>query len=210
MAMFRPDPEGNPRWFGNLKQFKLAIDINKNPFIADSLGNQAIDATTGQVFPTAISYWTTGSTYWSYSPRGNPLSASDSPDGPLVEKGGAAERLRTVYAAAGATVAARKVFTCLGCSAADRSRRRHRREYWRYLVFERQQRVARVRAAGDRCRSPGAYQVGSWREYRQRKERRRYDRGAAVDTRRRAAFAVPTCSPFPTPSSTCSMARTTA
>ena len=86
MAMFRPDPEGNPRWFGNLKQFQLAIDTNKNPFIADSLGNRAIDATTGQVFPTAISYWTTGSTYWSYSPRGNPLSASDSPDGPLVEK----------------------------------------------------------------------------------------------------------------------------
>jgi len=123
MGMFRPDAQGNPRWFGNLKQYRLALDINKNPYLADSVGNPgnaAVDTTDGTIKATAISYWTTPSTYWSYSPRGGtPPSVSDSPDGPLVEKGGAAERLRTVYAASGTTsnVANRKVFTCVGCSS---------------------------------------------------------------------------------------------
>jgi type IV pilus assembly protein PilY1 len=119
MGMFRPDSEGNPRWFGNLKQFKLAIDSNNNPTLVDALGSPAIDPNTGQVFAGKTTYWTTDSTYWAFSPRGAPPTASDAPDGPLVEKGGAAERLRVVYAASGTTsgIANRKVFTCVGCSA---------------------------------------------------------------------------------------------
>jgi Tfp pilus assembly protein, tip-associated adhesin PilY1 len=119
MGMFRPDAEGNPRWFGNMKQFKLAVDSNNNPTLVDANDSTAIDPTTGQVFNGKTSFWTTNSTYWSYSPRGLPATSSDAPDGPLVEKGGAAERLRAVYAASGTTsnVATRKVFTCAGCSS---------------------------------------------------------------------------------------------
>jgi len=118
MGMFRPDAQGNPRWFGNLKQYKLALDVNKNAYIADANGSQAIDTTTGQPFATATSFWTTPSTYWSFDPRGTPPSSSDAPDGPLVEKGGAAQRLREVYAASGSTpISTRRVFTCVGCSS---------------------------------------------------------------------------------------------
>ena len=119
MGMFRPDSNGNPRWFGNLKQFRLAVDSNNNPTLVDANGATAIDSVTGQVFPDRTTYWTTASTYWSFSPRGLPPSASDAPDGPLVEKGGAAERLRAVYAASGTTsnIASRKVFTCAGCTS---------------------------------------------------------------------------------------------
>ena len=85
MGMFRPDPEGNPRWFGNLKQYRLDIDINGNPRLVDSAGSLAIDSVTGQVAANTISYWTSTSSYWSYKPSGTPPSSSDSPDGPLVE-----------------------------------------------------------------------------------------------------------------------------
>ena len=118
MGMFRPDREGNPRWFGNLKQYKLAVDVSGNPRLVDSAGNAAIDSVTGQVFDDVVSYWTSSSNYWSFDPRGPTNPTSDSPDGPLVEKGGAAQRLRNVYAlgSPGVTVAARKVFTCVGCT----------------------------------------------------------------------------------------------
>ena len=119
MGMFRPDSEGNPRWFGNMKQFKLAVDSNNNPRLVDALGTTAVDPVTGQVFNGKTTFWTTASTYWSYSPRGLPATSSDAPDGPLVEKGGAAERMRVIYAASGTTsnVATRKVFTCTGCAS---------------------------------------------------------------------------------------------
>jgi type IV pilus assembly protein PilY1 len=118
MGMFRPDSEGNPRWFGNLKQFKLAVDSNNNPTLVDANNTTAIDPTTGQVFAGKTTFWTTVSNYWSYNPRGLPPSTSDAPDGPLVEKGGAAQRLREVYAASGTTsnIANRKVFTCMACN----------------------------------------------------------------------------------------------
>jgi type IV pilus assembly protein PilY1 len=120
LGMFRPDDNGNPRWFGNLKQYRLALDSNGNGALVDSQNATAIDPSNGQPFPTAISYWSASSNYWSYSPRGLPKSPSDSPDGALVEKGGAAQRLRTMYAASStgvSNVANRKVFTCLGCSS---------------------------------------------------------------------------------------------
>jgi type IV pilus assembly protein PilY1 len=121
LGMFRPDDNGNPRWFGNLKQYKLSLDSNGNGTLVDSANATAIDPSNGQPFPTDVSYWTASSNYWSYSPRGFPKTASDSPDGALVEKGGAAQRLRTVYAADATTGASnivnRKVFTCVGCTS---------------------------------------------------------------------------------------------
>lgn len=120
LGMFRPDDNGNPRWFGNLKQYKLALDTNGNGTLVDSANATAIDPTNGQPFPTDISYWTASSNYWSYSPRGLPKTASDSPDGALVEKGGAAQRLRTMYAASStgaSNIVNRKIFTCIACTS---------------------------------------------------------------------------------------------
>ena len=54
-------------------------------------------STTGFITNTATSYWTTASTFWSYRTPYETTDvgqASDSPDGDLVEKGGAAQRLR--------------------------------------------------------------------------------------------------------------------
>ena len=114
MGMFRPDAAGRPRWSGNLKQYRFGVDSLNNIFIADSAGIPAINASTGFISPSAVSYWTTPSTFWANAPAGTPPTASDSPDGEVVEKGAAAEHLRSVYAMA---QTARKVYTCVGCAA---------------------------------------------------------------------------------------------
>ncbi len=104
IPMFRPDPNGAPRWMGNLKQYQL-IDVAGSTVLGDSLGLQAVNPSSGFITDCAMSYWTTDSgSYWSNvmetpSPRGKcPTSTtdpfSDGPDGPIVEKGGAAEVLR--------------------------------------------------------------------------------------------------------------------
>ncbi len=103
IGMFRPDPNAKPRWFGNLKRYQLigTSDID----LGDVNGLKAVNTTTGFVTPCATSYWTTDTgSYWnglSISP--DPKSDcnttafnaySDSPDGPQVEKGAAAQMLR--------------------------------------------------------------------------------------------------------------------
>ncbi|MGE3349744.1 MAG: pilus assembly protein [Ramlibacter sp.] len=110
IGMFRPDPDGAPRWMGNLKRYQLvtnggAVDLG------DALGVNAINLQTGFVSECAASYWTTDSgSYWQDVPV-NPVPSStctafptvagltgsrwsDLPDGPTVEKGGVAEILR--------------------------------------------------------------------------------------------------------------------
>src|SRR5439155_24067488 len=86
-------------------------------------------AKTGFVVPTAWSRWTDNPTsglqsgagwvdFWINSERGSPTpTATDAPDGEVVEKGGAAQGLRGQYltqaALAGAAGSAdRKVLTC--------------------------------------------------------------------------------------------------
>ncbi len=113
MGMFRPDASAAPRWRGNVKQYKFALDESDNLFVADATGTSAINSSTGFLSPSAVSYWTAASTFWSNERMGTPLSASDSPDGEVVEKGSVAQWLRTSYATAQAT---RKVYTCVGCS----------------------------------------------------------------------------------------------
>ena len=104
IPMFRPDPKGAPRWMGNLKQYQL-IDVVGATVLGDSAGLQAVNPQSGFITDCAVSYWTTDSgTYWSNvvetpSPRGKCTTStadpfSDGPDGPIVEKGGAAEVLR--------------------------------------------------------------------------------------------------------------------
>jgi hypothetical protein len=104
IGMFRPDPDAKPRWFGNLKRYQL-IASGANIELGDVNGKIAVNTLTGFVTPCAASYWTSDSgTYWSglgINPDPSGACApdgvspySDLPDGPQVEKGGAAEILR--------------------------------------------------------------------------------------------------------------------
>ena len=112
---FRPDADSAPRWFGNLKQYQLAFNsATQSLFLADSNGLRA-EGSSGFIVDDGVSYWTSTSAFWSFSPSGNPQSGSDSPDGPIVEKGGAAQRIRTVYPNPDSTAAqTRKIYTCNG------------------------------------------------------------------------------------------------
>lgn len=98
VGMFRPDASGKPRWVGNLKQYKLGLDSSSGDVLmVDSLNNPAILRGTGFFSPLARSFWTKDSVFFTQMPSGTPLSASDSPDGQIVEKGGVAQQLRISY-----------------------------------------------------------------------------------------------------------------
>ncbi len=123
LGVFRPDPNSLPNWAGNLKQFKLGVDTSVTPpslFLADSLGAAAENPTTGFINPSAVTYWTQPSTFWDplyYVDSQGVGGQSDSPDGDLVEKGGAAQYIRTAFAT---SQAARNIYTCTGsCAAAS-------------------------------------------------------------------------------------------
>ncbi|GAB3454567.1 hypothetical protein GCM10027321_06040 [Massilia terrae] len=104
IGMFRPDPKARPRWFGNLKRYQL-VASGAGVDLGDSNGALAINPQTGFITPCAASYWTSDSgSYWSGlgidpDPASDCKTAStnkysDAPDGPQVEKGGAAEVVR--------------------------------------------------------------------------------------------------------------------
>lgn len=112
MGMFRPEGSAAPRWAGNLKQYKFKV-INGKLQLSDKNGDAAISTTTGFVTPCADSYWSTDTgRYWDFSSAlalgdcsaqtsaspsaGSTSIYSDAPDGEVVEKGGAAQRLRGV------------------------------------------------------------------------------------------------------------------
>ncbi|MFZ2387076.1 MAG: PilC/PilY family type IV pilus protein [Polaromonas sp.] len=117
LGVFRPDASAQPNWAGNLKQYKLGVDSSVTPpslFLADSTGAAAENPTTGFVNPSAISYWTLPSAFWDplyYVNSQGVGGSSDSPDGDLVEKGGAAQYIRTTFAT---SQSARKIYTCTG------------------------------------------------------------------------------------------------
>lgn len=113
LGTFRPDADAKPRWRGNLKQYKFELDNLDNLYLADSNGNSALNSSTGFIDPAAVSYWTTDSDFWKNQTLGTPPTKSDSPDGEVVEKGAAAQRLREVYAESRER---RNVFTCVDCA----------------------------------------------------------------------------------------------
>lgn len=114
LGVFRPDDQGNPRWRGNLRQYKLGYNsTSESVYLADAQGKAALDADTGFFTADSTSYWTEPSAFWFNQKLGTPRSGSDSPDGPVVEKGGAAQRLRVDYADSQDT---RKVLTCISCA----------------------------------------------------------------------------------------------
>ncbi len=133
IGMFRPDPEANPRWFGNLKQYAIGR-INGVLDLVDSVGKSATNLQTGFIDDCATSFWTTDSgSYWSAlatpinpSPQSNCLAISasqrysDAPDGPTVEKGGAAQVLRKGNNPAAATYTEnRTMLTGTGSAPSD-------------------------------------------------------------------------------------------
>lgn len=114
MGMFLPDADAYPRWFGNLKQYHFIYDpVTYTLTLADSTDAPAINNTGGFIQTKAISYWTTSSDFWVNAPSGDPASSSDSPDGAIVAKGGAAEVLRKDNLT---DQTSRKVFTCVSCA----------------------------------------------------------------------------------------------
>lgn len=116
IGVFRPDPNKSPRWLGNLKLYKLGVDTaTERLFLADANGAPAENASTGFISSNATSFWTTSSTYWGFrDPTLNGVGgASDAPDGDLVEKGGAAQRQRALFAASHTAPNLRSLYTCV-------------------------------------------------------------------------------------------------
>jgi len=129
VGMFRPDAQGLPRWHGNLKHYKIALENNTLKIVdADGVGLVDTAATDngGFVKGCARSFWTpvseTSPYYWDYLYRlpdgtldpnapqnctGSP-AGSNTPDGNIVEKGAQAYTLRANNPATRAP----KVWTC--------------------------------------------------------------------------------------------------
>ncbi len=101
IGMFRPDPAGLPRWYGNLKRYQISL-FGQEAKLADKTGVEAVSSETGFIQPCATSFWTTDSgSYWTFLPESAGLCTtsganvfSDLPDGPNVEKGAVAEIAR--------------------------------------------------------------------------------------------------------------------
>lgn len=128
IGMFRPDKDALPRWFGNLKQYKLGRLTAGGPLKLLDAGVSAsgIDAPvaavsssgSGFIAECARSSWTplrssTADGYWSSFSVPNCVnypSSSNTPDGNMVEKGGHAYKLRAI------TPSARVVKTCGTCA----------------------------------------------------------------------------------------------
>ena len=148
VGMFRPASQRKPRWLGNLKQYQLA-KFDGQIELADANLNRAVNPQTGFAQSCATSFWTEDTTeatkavgvmgpYFADlglepSPVSDCLSEflgdrsvlSDSPDGPFVEKGGAAQQIRGDVN--GTRTSARLIFTTpeacatpgTGCSLLD-------------------------------------------------------------------------------------------
>ena len=125
IGMFRPDANGNPRWMGNLKQYQFGVDTSNpsapslyladaswGPYGANLSANPTLSAAgTGFIAPGSTSFWTSLNTnaapdissengFWSDSRALKIQSAKngfDSPDGQIVERGGAGQQLRLKY-----------------------------------------------------------------------------------------------------------------
>jgi type IV pilus assembly protein PilY1 len=106
MGVFRPDGGSQQRWLGNVKQYRFSLS-GETLALTDKAGQVAVDAqNTGFLQHCATSFWTTNSdTYWQTVAGLNTPSScttslyspySDAPDGPIVERGAAAQQLRNL------------------------------------------------------------------------------------------------------------------
>lgn len=94
-----------------------ATNVELKLYLADQVGYRAIDETgnTGFIDLQTKSFWTSASSFWTHA-QIDPAGSSDSPDGPNVERGAGAQRLRAVWAdtPSGVHPDGRKIYTCLG------------------------------------------------------------------------------------------------
>src|SRR5258706_7734235 len=120
IGVFRPDAKDQPRWLGNLKAYQLKKDSATGAvFTVDKNSNAAINPSTGFITSTAVSFWTNAAlpnaNYWGFRAAdvNGVGGSSDKPDGDLVEKGGAAQRVRALYFTNGVNGSpSRPVYTC--------------------------------------------------------------------------------------------------
>ncbi len=126
MAVFRPDAHLSPRWTGNLKEYKLGYNaVSDTTYLVDKNGLAAENSISGFITPLASSVWTTSSSFWDanyYLDAQGPSTTptSDSPDGALVEKGGAAQHERVDYTYSSAQPV-RNLYTCTGACTSGSS-----------------------------------------------------------------------------------------
>lgn len=118
VGMFRPDETAAPRWAGNLKQYKFKATVEGSGYALDLVDADdalAINKSTGFITQCARSFWTPteADEYWSFKAQGScpddPDGVSNTPDGDIVEKGGAGYVLRAK------APTARIVKTCTAC-----------------------------------------------------------------------------------------------
>jgi type IV pilus assembly protein PilY1 len=101
VGMFRPDVAANPRWDGNMKQYKMGY-IDGVLKLVDADDASAINSNTGFITECARSFWTPSTTdnYWAHRPLGGCIGVANSdvsnyPDGNIVDKGAQAYTLRS-------------------------------------------------------------------------------------------------------------------
>ena len=124
IGVFRPDENKDPRWFGNLKMYKLGFDSDTSTlFLADAAGTPAENPATGFINASSASFWTANSSFWGYrtAEENGTGGNSDSPDGDLVEKGGAAQKIRDAYPTNPSASSNRTLYTCTGSCATGSS-----------------------------------------------------------------------------------------
>ena len=116
IGVFRPDATKSPRWLGNLKMYKLAVDsATQTLFLSDRLGNKAEDEDSGFISVTSSSFWNDRNNvdFWKF--RDSSLNGTggnfEMNDGNLVEKGGVAQQLRANNRT---DQSSRQVYTCTG------------------------------------------------------------------------------------------------
>jgi Tfp pilus tip-associated adhesin PilY1 len=128
IGVFRPDPTLSPRWLGNLKHYKLGVTNTSTGQLSlvDQNDVLAVNLNTGFITNTATSIWTEltvpGPGFWNFRgsyPATDVGKDQDSPDGDLVEKGGAAQKIRQFYDFPDLDAdRTRKIYTCTGTCAA--------------------------------------------------------------------------------------------
>lgn len=121
IGMFRPNSDASPRWFGNLKRYQVGLVGGKAELVDMNL-EPAINTLTNFPSECAQSFWSADSgEYWKdKNVNPSPLSKcvgattnpwSDAPDGPFVEKGGAAQSLRNYPGTGTPDITSRNVLT---------------------------------------------------------------------------------------------------
>ena len=120
IGVFRPDAGDKPRWLGNLKAYQLQKDTTTGEVRTVDVNLQpVVNSSTGFITGSAVSFWTSATLsptdYWSFRPAAaNGIGgSSDSPDGDLVEKGGAGQQVRSLYFQNGVNgTPTRPLYTC--------------------------------------------------------------------------------------------------